>query len=269
MVKKLSPQTRPIISLVMLLVLTLTACKSTPEFTPLEELEEWDLVWITDSSGWGVAQAYADLVAEDTGKTVNVRDLWIGSLPAGQVLDSLMGTYQGPSFKIEKLPEYIAEAELIVFYGNPMESINENNPGDWECVPPGPWYVHDCDPENFSVWIEHTKQVFQMILELREGLPTIIRTYDAYNPLINQFRETGVYEECKQCWAYYNDAFRQASAEMNIPLAPVAELWNGPDWTIDPDDDLGYTHDGIHPNELGAQVIAQALRELGYDPVEP
>jgi len=158
---------------------------------------------------------------------------------------------------------------VIVFYGNPEESINTSRPGDSEWVPPGPWYVNECEPENFTVYKDDVKAVFQMILELRGGKPTIIRTYDAYNPLINQFREAGVYEECKQCWAYFNEAFRQAAKEMNIPLAPVAELWNGPDWTVDPDDDLDYTHDGLHPNQLGAKVIAQALRELGYDPVVP
>lgn len=237
------------------------------EITPLEDLETWDLVWVTDSSGWGVAQIYGEMVAEDTGKTVKVRDLWEGGFEAGEMLEILQGNYSGGDFKFEQLPGFIAEAEMVVFYGNPSLSINPERPGDWECVPPGPWYVNDCDPEVFSLYKEHLKEVFRLILEGREGQPVIIRTYDAYQSLINQFREAGVYEECKQCWAYYNDAIRQAAAEMNIPLAPVAELWNGPDWTIDPDDDLGYTHDGLHPNELGAEVIAQALRELGYDPV--
>jgi hypothetical protein len=270
-----------ILSMLVLLVVSVMSCsKNTAaldevpaesdqnrEGTSLEDLEEWDLVWVTDSSGWGVAQVYGKMVAEDTGKTVNVGDYWEGGFAAGEMVEILQGEYTGGDMKFQKLPERIAEAEIIVFYGNPRFSVYEPRPGDWECVPPGPWYVNDCDPEIFTLYTEHVKEVFRLILELREGQPTIIRTYDAYNPLIDQFREAGVYQECKQCWAAYNDAFRAAAVEMGIPLAPVEELWNGPDWTVDPDSDLGYTHDGIHPNPLGAESIAQALRELGYEPV--
>jgi hypothetical protein len=241
----------------------------TVEIMPLEDLEEWDLVWVTDSSGWGVAQVYGEMVAKDTGKTVSVGDYWEGGFAAGEMVEILRGEYQGGDYKFQKLPERIREAEIVVFYGNPRASIYEPRPGDWECVPPGPWYVNDCDPEIFTLYKEHVKEVFRLILELREGQPTIIRTYDAYNPLIDQFKEKGVYEDCVACWITLNEAYRSAAEEMGIPLAPVAELWNGPDYTIDPDSELGYTSDGIHPNQLGAAVIAQALRELGYDPIVP
>ena len=73
----------------------------------------------------------------------------------------------------------------------------------------------------------------------------------------NQVREVGAYEEYKTCWGYFNNTYRKAAEEMNIPIAPVAELWNGPEWDIDPADDLGYTSEGIHPSELG------------YEPVNP
>jgi hypothetical protein len=255
------------ISLGILLIFILTACQSPPETNNLDDLEEWDLVWVTDSSGWGVADAYAEMVAEDTGKVVNVGDYWEGGFAAGEMLEILRGDYSGGDMKFQNLPEKIAEAEIVVFYGNPQWSIYEPRPGDWNCIPSGQWYVNDCDPEIFTLYKEHVKEVFRLILELRDGQPTIIRTYDAYAPLINQFKEKGVYDECKECWEYCNNAFREAADEIGIPLAPVEELWNGPDWNIDPDDDLGYTSDGIHPNDRGAEVIAQALRDLGYEPV--
>lgn len=265
---KPNPQTRLIISLIVLLVLTLTACKSTPEITPLEDLEEWDLLWISDSSGWDVAEVYAKMVAEDTGKIINVHDSWIGGLPAGLIYQSLTEIYDGPSMKIEQMPELVAEAEIIVFYANPSESIDPSRPGDWECISGYGSYVKDCDPEIFTTYLDHLETIYQRIFELRAGQPTIILAYDAYNPRINLFRENGVYEDCKQCWGAYNDAIHQAASKYNIPVAGIAEAWNGPDWDIDPND-LGYTKDGEHPNELGIEVIAQTLRELGYDPVVP
>jgi len=241
----------------------------TVDIIPLEELEEWDLLWISDSSGWDVADVYAAMIAEDTGKIINVHDKWIGGLPAALIFQSLTGVYDGPSMTIDQMPELVAEAEIIVFYGNPSESINESRPGDWECTSGYGSYVVDCDPEIFRVYVEHLEAIYQKMFELRAGQPTIIRTYDAYNPRINIFKEKGVYEDCRQCWGInYNAAIHQAAAVFDIPVANVAEAWNGPNWDTDPND-LGYTKDGEHPNELGAQVIAQALRDLGYEPVLP
>jgi len=251
-----------------LAVLGLASCSSGTEVIPLDELEEWDLLWISDSSGWDVADVYAEMVAEDTGKTINVNDKWVGGLPAGDIYLALTDQYDGPSMTLEKMPDYVAEAELIVFYGNPTGSINPERPGDWDCITTIGANVKDCDPEIFSTYIEHIETIYQRMLELREGQPTIIRAFDAYYPLIDQRKADGdSYQACKVCWANYNAAMHQAAENMNIPIAEVSLLWNGPDWDIDPDSELGYTKDAEHPNALGAEVIAQALRELGYDPV--
>lgn len=237
---------------------------------PAEEQEEWDLVWISDSSGMLTAELYAEMVAEDTGRKINLTDLWVGGLEAREVLDSLQGIYDRHDSRFEKMPVALAEAELIVFYANPSGSIYDPRPGDWECTPSDHYYVNDCDPEIFITYLEHLKEIYRLIFELRGGQPTIIRAFDAYNPLINQFREAGVYEDCKTCWGYYNAAIHQAAEAYNIPVAGVAEAWNGPDWDLDPEDDLGYVaSDHIHPSLLGRQATAQAIRELGYEPVQP
>ena len=94
-----------IIILSGLAVLALASCSSGPEGNSLDELEEWDLLWISDSSGWDVADVYAEMVAEDTGKTINVNDKWIGGLPAGDIYLALTGQYAGPSMTLEKMPE--------------------------------------------------------------------------------------------------------------------------------------------------------------------
>lgn len=246
-------------------ILLLTACSSQPS---LSEMEQWDLVWISDSSGWGVAEIYAGMIEEDTGKKVNLMDNWMGGLSAGDVYNALKGE-PTPNFKLEKLAEQIEEAEIVVFYANPEESWGEGNPADWMCVSTiSSNYVNNCDMDTFDAYIQHLEGIYQIIFDLRDSQPTIVRAYDAYNPLIARFHEQGVYEDCKSCWANYNAAIHQAAASYNIPVAAVAEAWNGPDWDQDPQA-MGYTKDAEHPNEVGATLIAQALRELGYDPVLP
>jgi hypothetical protein len=231
-------------------------------------MEEWDLVWISDSSGWDVAPIYASMIEEDTGIKVNVIDNWMGGLSAGYVYTVLKGE-PTPNATLEHLGEQIKDAEVIVFYANPDESWEEGNPADWMCTSSTtPNYVNNCDMETFDPYIQHLEEIYQMIFELRNGQPTIVRAFDAYNPLIARFKEQGAYEDCKACWANYNAAIHQAAASYNVPIAAVAEAWNGPNWDQDPKAN-GYTKDGIHPNEVGATVIAQALRDLGYDPVTP
>lgn len=251
--------------LVLVLTTLLSACSSTPD---LDDLDEWDLVWISDSSGWDVAQIYADYIEEDTGKTIIVHDLWIGGLPAGDILDALNGKPRDGSRELNEFLTLVPEAEVIVVYGNPEKSVVEDNPQDWYCLPGGTFYVNNCEPDVFDLYVQHMSAIYEKILELRDRQPTIIRTFDAYNPIISQrVGQTG-YEECITCWMNYNDAIHEAAEAYNIPIALVAGAWNGPDYLKNPKE-MGYTRDGIHPNEVGGEVIAKLLRELGYEPVEP
>jgi hypothetical protein len=191
------------ISLFVLLAtgLLLLSCSAQPSML---DMEEWDLVWISDSSGWDVAEVYAAMIEEDTGIQVNVMDSWMGGLSAGDVYSALKGE-PTPNSKLKGLAEQIKEAEVVVFYANPEESMEEGNPADWNCVG-GIFYVNNCEMETFDTYIQHLEGIYQIIFELREGQPTIVRAYDAYNPHIARFQENGVYEECKACWANYNEA---------------------------------------------------------------
>lgn len=244
------------------ILVVLVSCNSGPSMT---DMEEWDLLWISDSSGWGVADVYAAMVEEDTGVKVNVNDFWMGHLSAGEVYNALKDE-PTPRFKLTQLKDLIPEAEIIVFFANPLNSVASGDPSNYNCTGGEENYVNQC--QNFETYTSHLEGIYQIIFEKRAGQPTIVRAFDAYNPLIAEFKQQGVYEECIACWANLNAAVHQAAASYNIPVAAVAEAWNGPDYDIDPVA-LGYTKDGIHPNELGAQVIAQAIRELGYKPVKP
>ena len=248
--------------LTFVLMLMMVSCNTGPSMT---DMEEWDLVWISDSSGWGVAEVYAAMVEEDTGVKVNLNDYWMSTLSAGEVYNALKGE-PTPRFKLTQLADLVKEAEIIIFYANPMNSIASDDPADWVCIGFDSYYVKKC--QDFETYIQHLEGVYQFFFDLRNGQPTIIRAYDAYNPRIAEFDKQGAYEECKDCWADYNAAIHQAADKYHVPVAKVAEAWNGPNWDKDPIA-MGYTKDGEHPSELGAEVIAQALRELGYKPVTP
>ena len=127
-----------------------------------------------------------------------------------------------------------------------------DNPWDWNCGQGfTECYVNNCSMESFELYIDHLKEIYSLIFELRAGKPTLIRTFDAYNPvLITQCAANDTVDICLRCWENYNQAIHFAADEMGIPVANVFDAWNGPDHTEDPND-KGYTQaDGIHPNAL-------------------
>lgn len=230
------------------------------------EPEAWDLVFISDSSGFGVADLYAAHIEEDLGVTVTVHDLAIGALSAHSVLAALRSEGTIYNLSLKELPDLIIpEAEVVVFYANPLVAGGAL-PGDWDCVGLGPrLYVNDCSPEVFEAYRADLDAIYQEIIDLRAGKPTIIRAFDAYNPLYSVYRERGVYDACTACWANYNDAIHQAAEAHNILLAPVYDTFNGPNHDEDPRDKGYIGPDGEHCTELGQQVIADLLRGLGYE----
>ena len=233
-------------------------------------VQEWDLLWVSDSSGWGVADIFAAYLAEDLGININVMDKWMGGLSAGEILMPLKGepTY---NMDLEKMRTYFHEAEIIVMYGNPLKSISEDHPMDWNCGTDAlqACYVNSCGMETFGLYIEHLKEIYAIILSERDGEPTMIRTFDAYNPtIVQQCTPDGVFDACLECWENYNKAIHQAADEMGVPVANVFDAWNGPDHREDPNE-KGYTKDGVHPNETGAKAIADLLRAIGYQMIIP
>lgn len=237
----------------------------------LDELEEWDLVYISDSTGWGVAQKYAENIRKETGKIVRVKDYAIGGLPAIRILDVLRTDPEDMESddQFKSLRSDIAEAEVIVFFANPRgDSSKGGVQGGMEnCIsavsPPD-----DCTIELYEPYIKNLKAVYTEIFAIREGKPTIIRATDLYNPLISIHRERDMEIECTECQETFNTAIRQAAEAFNIPLISIYDAFNGSEHNEDPREKGFIGPDGIHASEKGKQVIADLLGDVGYAPIE-
>lgn len=247
---------------------------NTPKPTPVPPTAtptptEWDLVLIGDSysSGWGVAEVYAAHIEDDLGVTVRVHDKAIPNVSAGQVLKALRAE-PVPSMALQELPDVIREAEVVVFFANAVESVSETHPGDWDCMYTCDKPV-DCSRETFETYKAHLDAIYEEILALRNGSPTIIRALDSYVPIYSRWIECGIEGECTLCWENYTATIHQAAADRNIPVAHVYDAFNGPNHDEDPTEKGYIGPGGIHTSEEGQQVIADLLRELGYEPVAP
>ena len=109
-------------------------------------------------------------------------------------------------------------------------------------------------------------QIIAVILGLRNPNPTIIRLLTFYQLRVNVLRELGFQEEKAHCLAAYNEQVHRVGARYNIPVAQVHLAFNGPEGDDDPEE-LGYLKDMIQYSPEGDAVIADLLRELGYEPV--
>lgn len=255
---------------IMSITLITTFMASCRKTSPLNELEEWDLVYISDSTGWGVAEKFANNIERDTGRTVRVHNYAIDSLRALRVLNELQSDPETVSKEFETLRADIAEAEVIVFFGNPRGDSSEGGvTGGMEKCIGGTEAPDDCTPELYEPYIENLKAIYDEILALREGKPTIIRAVDFYNPIISKHRANNIEVECTQCFEIFNSAVRQAAEAYNIPLISVYDAFNGSNHDEDPKEKGYIGSDGIHASEQGRQVIADLLSEAGYEPIEP
>lgn len=251
-----------------LALLLLVGCRNT---SALDDLLEWDLVYISDSSGWGVAEKLAENIERDTGKTVHLHDYALAELPATRVLEALQTVPTSLSdIRFKSFQADITEAEMIVFFANPRGDASKGGiRGGMEvCIAYGAGQLpKDCTLQLYKPYIENLKAIYVRILELRNGKPTIIRAVDFYNPAISQHRQRNMETECTECWETFNTAVQEAADAFDIPFVSVYDAFNGIEHNEDPRDKGYIGSDGIHTSELGKQIIADLLSEVGYQPI--
>ena len=225
--------------------------------------EPWDLVYMTDSTGCGVAAFYAEHAEEALGVEVRSHDLTRGGLSATRLLELL----DDPSYA-----QKVAEAEIIVVFGNPRDSGAELPEPDIEtCVstlayvrpPPAP-----SDAADWAPYREVLGRVFDRVWDLREGRPTIFRAVDMYAPVLAQWTEAGILPECTREWTMMSDQVRASAEAHGVRMVSVFDALNGPQHDRDIVQ-LGWIGaDGEHLNLEGAAQVADALAEAGFTPLE-
>ena len=232
--------------------------------------EPMDLVWISDSVGWGVASFYAEHIRQDLGVTVRVQDRWEGDLAAATVLQRL----RTPKHRWIRL---IRNAEVIVVSGNPM-GLGTGKGGN--CVTTGCRRPITYGPRTWRQYIAGLKAIYGRIFEIRNGKPVIMRTNNWYAPAISQpphslfyepvsWRSCGIVDVCTKKMEWQSWAISRAAAPYRVRVADVYTAFNGPDHREDPVAKGYIQDDGIHVADAGREVFAQTLADLGYEPARP
>jgi hypothetical protein len=232
--------------------------------------EPMDLVWISDSVGWGVAGFYAEHIREDLGVAVRAQDRWEGDLTAATVLQRL----RTPKHRWIRL---IRNAEVIFVSGNSY-GLYQGKGGN--CVSTGCKRPITYGPRAHRQYIAVLKAIYRRIFEIRNGRPVIMRTNNWYAPAISQppnslfyepvsWKSCGIVDLCTKCFERLSWAISRAAGPYHVRVADVYTAFNGPDHREDPVAKGYIQEDGIHVSDAGRAVFAQTLADLGYEPARP
>jgi len=255
------------------------ACgSSSPDTEGFPAGEPVDLVYIADSGGWGVAERYAELAAAALDREVRLHDHRIGGMSMSRV----------PALVRDSLAEVVAEAEIIVLYAHPggleynlplpniltcftaadavedPDYSGEWTPGmEWEDPPVVPM-VEDWQP-----YRDILDEAYDEIWKLREGRPVVLRAHDIYNGFIAPWREVGVEAECTANWEVEMEVIREAAEANGAVYVSFFDVFNGPRHDEDPREKGWMADDGMHANDTGGSVAAEALAAVGFEVSEP
>ena len=228
----------------------------------LDKSEPWDLVFIGDSFGSGVAKAWTERIEEAEGVEVRVHDHQKDLLSLVQVRE-WFNTH-------DDFRQKVADAEIIFVFGNP----NGVDPDDMRtCVSP---LTQRRDPPEHNTpadWAPYgdvLRDILDEIFELRAGQPTVIRTADYFAGPIAAWREAGIEAECTAGWEAWAGVIHDAADEYGVETASWYDAFNGPGHDEDPREKGDIAVDGWHQSrDAGVEVQADVLHTLGYDPIIP
>jgi hypothetical protein len=238
--------------------------------------EPVDLLYISDSGGWEVAEKYVALVAESLDREVRFHDQRIGGLSMSTVPSMIRGSLAGQ----------VAEAEIIVLYAHPggleyelpqpnilacfeaLDTLEEDylGPGfdlaEWE--PPVVATVEDWQPYG-----DVLDEVYDEIWKAREGRPVVLLAHDIYNGFVAPWRELGIEPECTANWAVEMQVIREAAEANGALFVSFFDTFNGLEHDEDPREKGWIQDDGMHANDTGGAAAAEALAAVGFELSEP
>jgi hypothetical protein len=246
---------------------------------PFPAGEPVDLLVMSDSSGWGIAERLAPLAAEALDREIRVHDWAVGGTPITAILDWVQTT----------LADTVAEAEIIVVYGYPgglgydlpepniltcFEAVDavlwpEEYTGDW--TPGTKWEPVPvvATVEDWQPYRDVFDQVYTEIWKLREGHPTILLTWDVPTGYLAAWKEVGIESECVTNLEIQAQVVREAAEAHGAGFVSIIDVFNGPNHDEDPNEKGWMMEDLMHAGDEGRDVIAELLAASGFDPSEP
>jgi hypothetical protein len=249
-----------------LLVLGLAGCgggsvtgkddEAGPAPSSQSETETWDLVVLADSSGWGLADAWAELIRRDEGVEVEVHDFAVG-MQSGSILLEHLRT-EGDAQR-----EAVREAEVISVWAGPSGLVWESDFNDCYVYPDGTRPPTRTGRRDMAAYEQLWRDILSEINSLRNGRSSALRTRDIYIPVMSNYVAAGTAEACVRGLATVTDIVRDVTRQAGGAFVAVNRAFNGPDGMQDPRE-RGMFKDLEHLSDKGIALMARLHHDAGY-----
>lgn len=205
----------------------------------------------------GYVARYATYVNIDTGANVDTTNLGIPGWHSGDLLNA-----------IQNNPIYsnaVSNAQVLTWDIGGDDLANAHNYYTRGAC--GGADGQDCLRNAVTTFEQNWSAIITQLTTLRSTSNTIIRTMDIYNPYVAADMQAGIFDITEPYLDEVNNYIHSTAATAAIPVANVHQAFNGADGTTDPGTLGLIAVDGFHPNDAGHKVIADQLRDLGYQPL--
>lgn len=229
----------------------------TAEASPGSDAESIDLVMLANSGGRGVAEPYAARATDALGREVRVHDYIFDGAGPNELLSGIQGGWA----------DDVAEAEIIVFIVSP---IGVTPASHMACIP---MYGGAGEPpvatsvEDWQDLRDALDRNYAEIWRLRAGQPTVIRVVGG-QAWLAEARQAGIASECMANEEVVDQVERDAAEAAGAVFVSWLDLFNGPGHDVDPVEQ-GWIAEGVHLNDAGRAVLAEALAATGWEASEP
>lgn len=161
--------------------------------------------------------------------------------------------------------ELATEAEVIVFFGNPLGSGATEDFGSRCRVAPSqgvaPMHYSEADWQPYRTVLD---EVYATIWSLRGGRPVVLRAVGLPDPAPHSAEESGIGDECRAALEALNDTLEAAAIAAGATFVPSYDLFNGPNHDQHPRDRGWIGIDGIHLSAEGQAAYAEGLADAGF-----
>lgn len=219
-----------------------------------------DSVMNTPNTSVAVLRVYADMVGEEFGVPVDVRDYAQGASKPAQLITTLdsemvQASLEEADVVLVEIPQRDVQwpFQTAVGWGgsDPTDCGGDDNQ---QCL-------RDYVTENKA----SVEEIFAKITAMCDPSDTLIRTFTMYQMNVEDRKAEDALDITIPYFEEAQENLEVIAAGYGIPVADVHREFMGPDGTNDPRD-RELLVDQRHPSEDGARLIAEMLDDLGYDP---
>lgn len=226
------------------------------------EIDEGPLVYVafgtstvfTPGMTDGVIYVYRDYLADDFGVEVDLRNHTMPGLDARRLVSWLGNS--------ERVLADLADADVVTLHVPKTDWIDPYYESAQGTAPCGGDDGEQCWRDALDVYRARVDELFEALTSVVDPAETLVRVQDEY-----MFFYSGSSSDRTiiSYWQAGEEYVEDVAAGYGIPVAQVFDAFHGPDGVAVPCDEGLLQDDCDHPTAEGARVMANLLRELGYE----